>query len=804
MYENKNNLEYDDDTLDTEGQYIDIDDDSNTQHSTGLTNYRTTASNFNRLQTITVPTNNNNDLYMDIDLDSESASSEYSDWAEEDGRQTLKPPPRRNSRQKRNKRKKRTLRVEDYDEENAEYDEDDSFIRATKKRTDSSRATRKAKRIVSDEEDSPKKICNSKGEEENTESDFSEEDQESSENELSDENYDSIDGNKPCTSNTVRNAKTPKKRGRKPLKEKSRNNNFSKSVSSVNKKEFSKSSKTNQVNNKGQLNNVLKGLPIEYRPPEWLTGTKPKKSPYVPQIGDEVVYFSQGHRLYVDAVKNTSAYEIDETSLPWNSVKTNFEVQQICKVVGLKIEIKPPRLVCLKLCIIDKQTNKMTNSKFSIKYHDMDNVVDFVILRQFFDRGIEKNWRAKDRFKCIIDDVWWIGIIECRKPFEENYPESEFQCLKITWDSGESEALSPWDLESLSGVNSRKTKPVSLANLPNNGESITVTQEEMNQLLYVPNTDEWPIEGREYECQRILNGLEKIMELSLAEHFNYPVDLDAFPSYGMYIQYPIDLNTIKERLENRYYRRINSIIWDIRKIEQNATTFNDPKSPIVKNATFLTELLIEFVTDTHCTNPIPIYKRLCKDKKLPQDSDETEIENSILNKTIYENEDENDDEDTEINHSKSTRGRGKNLKILNDSNSNKTKEAKTIKKTSALDTWQTLCQKLIEDLIAHPDSEPFREAVDLNAYPDYLEIIESTPMDLGTICSKIKQNEYSSLKMFDVDCKQIFKNSKSYNTIKRSKIYGMTLRLSAFYEERITNITEKVKNEDISKYGRAR
>jgi hypothetical protein len=70
---------------------------------------------------------------MDIDLDSESASSEYSDWAEEDGRQTLKPPPRR-TRQKRNKRKKRTLKVDEYDDENDDNNnEDDSFLRVSKK-----------------------------------------------------------------------------------------------------------------------------------------------------------------------------------------------------------------------------------------------------------------------------------------------------------------------------------------------------------------------------------------------------------------------------------------------------------------------------------------------------------------------------------------------------------------------------------------------------------------------------------------------------------------------------------------------
>ena len=116
--------------------------------------------------------------------------------------------------------------------------------------------------------------------------------------------------------------------------------------------------------------------------------------------------------------------------------------------------------------------------------------------------------------------------------------------------------------------------------------------------------------GREYECERILNGLQKIMELSIAEPFNYPVDLDSFPTYAIHIDYPIDLNTIRERLSSLYYRRVNSIQWDVRKIEQNASRYNEPRSEIVKKATLLCEVLLEFVGDPECTNPMPIYKRL--------------------------------------------------------------------------------------------------------------------------------------------------------------------------------------------------
>lgn len=69
------------------------------------------------------------------------------------------------------------------------------------------------------------------------------------------------------------------------------------------------------------------GLPMvtelkeEFRPPEWLTGTIPRKTPYVPQMGDEVMYFRQGHELYLQAVERHKAYPINpNANLPWHKL----------------------------------------------------------------------------------------------------------------------------------------------------------------------------------------------------------------------------------------------------------------------------------------------------------------------------------------------------------------------------------------------------------------------------------------------------------------------------------------------------
>lgn len=81
-----------------------------------------------------------------------------------------------------------------------------------------------------------------------------------------------------------------------------------------------------------------------------------------------------------------------------------------------------------------------------------------------------------------------------------------------------------------------------------------VNQEELKSLMYTPVEGEWPRCGRNTSCDRISHGLELIMEHSIAEPFLTPVDLNAFPVYAMVIEYPIDLTTIKNRLENRFYR----------------------------------------------------------------------------------------------------------------------------------------------------------------------------------------------------------------------------------------------------------
>ncbi|KAG5836813.1 hypothetical protein ANANG_G00232610 [Anguilla anguilla] len=104
------------------------------------------------------------------------------------------------------------------------------------------------------------------------------------------------------------------------------------------------------------------------------------------------------------------------------------------------------------------------------------------------------------------------------------------------------------------------------------------------------------------------------------------------------------------------------------------------------------------------------------------------------------------------------------------------------------DAWKDDCKRLLDYIFECEDSEPFRQPVDPNDYPDYLNIID-TPMDFQTVRKTLEQDQYDNPSEMCKDARLIFVNAKAYTPNKRSKIYSMTLRLSALFEERIRTIT---------------
>uniref|UniRef100_A0A8D1A4U5 Bromodomain and WD repeat-containing protein 3 n=1 Tax=Sus scrofa TaxID=9823 RepID=A0A8D1A4U5_PIG len=517
--------------------------------------------------------------------------------------------------------------------------------------------------------------------------------------------------------------------------------------------------KPKQTRKKGGLVSMAGEPNEEWFAPQWILDTIPRRSPFVPQMGDELIYFRQGHEAYVRAVRKSKIYSVNLQKQPWN--KMDLREQEFVKIVGIKYEVGPPTLCCLKLAFLDPISGKMTGESFSIKYHDMPDVIDFLVLHQFYNEAKERNWQIGDRFRSIIDDAWWFGTVESQQPFQPEYPDSSFQCYSVHWDNNEREKMSPWDMEPI---------PEGTAFPDEVGAGVPVSQEELTALLYKPQEGEWGAHSRDEECERVIQGINHLLSLDFASPFAVPVDLSAYPLYCTVVAYPTDLNTIRRRLENRFYRRISALMWEVRYIEHNARTFNEPDSPIVKAAKIVTDVLLRFIGDQSCTDILDTYNKIKAEELNSTDAEEVKC-----------------------------RGRRQSLKCNPDA-------------------WRKQCKELLGLIYEREDSEPFRQPSDHLSYPghqeqedessesviperqqdppvgeDYQDVID-TPMDFSTVKETLEAGNYGSPLEFYKDVRQIFSNSKAYTSNKKSRIYSMTLRLSALFESHIKNIISEYKS----------
>jgi bromodomain and WD repeat domain-containing protein 1/3 len=151
-------------------------------------------------------------------------------------------------------------------------------------------------------------------------------------------------------------------------------------------------------------------------------------------------------------------------------------------------------------------------------------------------------WQISEHF-FKVDDCWWKGtVINC-----DEQKESPFLSVHVSWNNNKSELCSPWDLEALDS----DTEKIE--------DGTPLTKEELHSRLYVPTRSEWNGLGRVFECERIAEALESILDLAVGIPMlvQYPVG-----PQNSDVDYPIDLTMIKARVENHFYRRIDALLSD--------------------------------------------------------------------------------------------------------------------------------------------------------------------------------------------------------------------------------------------------
>ncbi|KAM9694760.1 bromodomain and WD repeat-containing protein 1 isoform 4-T4 [Trichechus inunguis] len=473
----------------------------------------------------------------------------------------------------------------------------------------------------------------------------------------------------------------------------------------------------------------------EFHPPVWITDTTLRRSPFVPQMGDEVIYFRQGHEAYVEAVRRNNIYELNPNKEPWR--KMDLRDQELVKIVGIRYEVGPPTLCCLKLGFIDPATGKLMDKSFSIRYHDMPDVIDFLVLRQFYDEARQRNWQCCDRFRSIIDDAWWFGTVLSQEPYQPQYPDSHFQCYIVRWDNTEIEKLSPWDMEP---IPDNVDPPEEL------GASISVTSDELEKLLYKPQDGEWGQKSRDEECERIISGIDQLLNLDIAAAFAGPVDLCTYPKYCTVVAYPTDLYTIRMRLVNRFYRRLSALVWEVRYIEHNARTFNEPESVIARSAKKITDQLLKFIKNQDCTNISELTNTSETDEQNAEDLDDSDLP-------------------------KTSSGRRR----VHDWKKRRNKATSYVESN-----WKKQCKELVNLIFQCEDSEPFRQPVDLVEYPIYsmtlrLSALFEEKMKKISSDFKIGQKFNEKLRRSQrfkrrQNCNRVSQPNKSIRSVKQNRV----------------------------------
>ena len=174
------------------------------------------------------------------------------------------------------------------------------------------------------------------------------------------------------------------------------------------------------------------------------------------------------------------------------------------------------------------------------RFHDVDGIADFLILKQHYDQALQREWStgtlwlanergssekgffSGDSFRCFIDDCWWPGTLVKREPFDVRHENSPFQCYIIRWDSGESEErLSPWDIFKRDDPGPNHADETSR----DRSLHLACPSDEMNpmkMLSYQPDADEWPPHGVDAEQERLLQGVDTLMQMDVSELFRSP------------------------------------------------------------------------------------------------------------------------------------------------------------------------------------------------------------------------------------------------------------------------------------------
>ncbi|XP_030006646.1 bromodomain-containing protein 3-like isoform X2 [Sphaeramia orbicularis] len=292
--------------------------------------------------------------------------------------------------------------------------------------------------------------------------------------------------------------------------------------------------------------------------------------------------------------------------------------------------------------------------------------------------------------------------------------------------------------------------------------------------------------------------------------FHQPVDAVALglPDYHDIIKSPMDLGTIKQRLENNYYWSASECMQDINTMFTNCYIYNKPTDDIVLMALALEKIFLKKVAQMPEgeVELLPHGSKVkVKKSSIPGRQDGTGMTSSsvkqssqiAMKKKVLKRKEFDDADlpsDGYLSDSKRRReGADRALGYTtNDSEERETLEQEATQ--GRLSEQLKYCNDILKEMLSRKHwayAWPFRNPVDAEALQlhDYHDIIKY-PMDLSTIKKKMDRREYKDVQAFAADVRLIFSNCYKYNP-PNLDVVAKAKKLQGVFEQRFAKMPEE-------------
>nr|XP_057920328.1 bromodomain-containing protein 3-like isoform X2 [Doryrhamphus excisus]XP_057920329.1 bromodomain-containing protein 3-like isoform X2 [Doryrhamphus excisus]XP_057920330.1 bromodomain-containing protein 3-like isoform X2 [Doryrhamphus excisus] len=300
--------------------------------------------------------------------------------------------------------------------------------------------------------------------------------------------------------------------------------------------------------------------------------------------------------------------------------------------------------------------------------------------------------------------------------------------------------------------------------------------------------------------------------------FYHPVDAVALqlPDYHTVITNPMDLSTIKQRLENNYYWSASECLQDFNTMFTNCYVYNKPTDDIVLMALALEKTYLQKVSRMP-QKEVDLLLHAAKGKgknKFPGGKAPPTFLSDMTpqRKHFGANSPSTFHLHTEQPHAKTKIGpKRKNSTITDTTSLNESAESKrrhsildramhpSTRNVDGAETVQLskplkYCEDILQEMLSKKHvayAWPFYKPVDAEALKlhDYHDIIKY-PMDLSTVKTKMDRREYQDAQRFAADVRLIFSNCYKYNPPDHV-VVAQAKKLQSLFEKRFAKIPDE-------------